>query len=509
MDLIYQTEFGARSHPGRKRRNNEDFVAWFEPTILEDAQASGSLYLVADGVGGAAKGERASQYAVQKVLYEYFRYPEVEPGNRLRTLIRQAGNEIYDYAAEKSDEGPMATTFVAAVVRANALMVASVGDSRAYLIRNNRAYQLTEDHTDSVKKNKLTRSLGGERDVMVDVSETIALKPGDRILLCTDGLTRYASEEEICGLALAGAPEKAAEGMIDFANQAGGADNISVILVEVGQEAEIGEILRKRTEASVKDDIQRRQTQAFHDTPPSLLNSTSASPLPKPLQPYMTGLNSALQEYPRLVHVAVFSLVLFVVVCSGVAIFALIRYDLKPVNEYAVAQVTQTAQASVEIGLANIRETETQVAIVAMRIQELGVSNTAQAFAIQNSQTALAAQLTAKPVTPSPIPATALPTTSLPPQPGVCVIKMGVYLSTTLWNAFQIGYDKANKYYYYLCIQQQPDLYYCWNKQEIENHDEVSQDWWLEVPDITREKCNGGGGQWVLPQPGPPPDSGS
>ncbi len=120
------------TNKGKRRPHNEDYAAFFEPNDPQELQASGNIYIVADGVGGAEKGERASRYAVQKVLYEYYRYPNTNPAERLRSSMRQAGNEIYQFAVESAGLTRMATTMVVAVVRDQKLTVANVGDSRAY-----------------------------------------------------------------------------------------------------------------------------------------------------------------------------------------------------------------------------------------------------------------------------------------------------------------------------------------------------------------------------------------
>jgi serine/threonine protein phosphatase PrpC len=255
MAEVFQISSATLTHPGRKRANNEDYIAYFEPGEMVDLQASGRLYILADGVGGAFKGERASRYAAERVLYEYYHHPEVEPGQRLKEAMRLAGNEIFDYAERSGNYRRMATTMVAAAIRDNLLTVANVGDSRAYLIRNGRVRQLTVDHTTagelmrnglmseeealtSKSKNRLTRSLGGEADVIVDVFPEIALEPGDRVLLCSDGLSRYAFPEDIARILKEGPIDEAVEQAIDFANQQGGIDNISVALVAVEKAAE-------------------------------------------------------------------------------------------------------------------------------------------------------------------------------------------------------------------------------------------------------------------------------
>jgi serine/threonine protein phosphatase PrpC len=231
-----------------RRKNNEDFAAYFEPTDPIELQQSGCLYIVADGVGGAAKGERASQFAAQKLLFDYYQpeNAEVDPLERMRLIMEQANNNIYAHASENHTR--MATTIVAAVVRGGLLYVANVGDSRAYLIRSGNVTQINRDHSivgelteqgdmteaeamTSKVKNRLTRSLGGDPEVSVSVYAPLPLQNGDKILLCSDGLTRYASRELIAKMTAQGSNEEIAEQLVKFANKSGGADNTTVIVV--------------------------------------------------------------------------------------------------------------------------------------------------------------------------------------------------------------------------------------------------------------------------------------
>ena len=248
--MTLHTIVAALTHPGKKRSTNQDYVTHFEPDTLEDYEISGSLYLVADGVGGESQGDVASRYAAQKVLYEYFRNPDQSVEDRLTTLIRQAGNEIFQFAEDESDNRRMATTMVAAVIKNNLLTVANVGDSRAYLIRDDRVTQVTKDHSllgEQIRngslteeealtakvKNRITRSLGGERNVRVDLFQNIPLQPGDQILLCSDGLTQYTTKKILFQLIDGKRPDEAAQELINYANQQGGSDNISVIVIEL------------------------------------------------------------------------------------------------------------------------------------------------------------------------------------------------------------------------------------------------------------------------------------
>ncbi len=250
---MYIIHSASQSHPGLKRPRNEDFLAIHEPDDPSELQASGRLYIVTDGVGGAAQGDLASQYAAEKVLREYYRSSQLHPGSRLRQAMRQVGNEIYHYAAENLGPVHMATTMVAGAIWEDSLTIANVGDSRAYLIRNGAAQQLTRDHNlaselvrdgviteeeaqNSPVKSRITRSLGGELDVFVDVFPDIPLRPGDRLLLCSDGLTRYARPDDLVQLAVEGTPEEAVQRMVDFANEAGGIDNTTLILIEIGED---------------------------------------------------------------------------------------------------------------------------------------------------------------------------------------------------------------------------------------------------------------------------------
>lgn len=247
--MTIHIQSSALTHRGRKRSSNQDFVTFFEPIDAQDLQASGNLYIVADGVGGAAKGDRASQYAAQKVLHDYYLNSHIEIGERLQAFMRQAGNEIYSYA-ERSSGFRMATTMVAAVVRDDMLTVANVGDSRAYLCRDGVVKQITRDHSlvgemvrdgvmtkaearHSKVKNRITRSLGGETNVHVDVYRDIPLRPGDKILLCSDGFSQYAQPKDIAQLISHGQPKDISETLIDYALRRGGSDNISTILIEV------------------------------------------------------------------------------------------------------------------------------------------------------------------------------------------------------------------------------------------------------------------------------------
>lgn len=249
MRDILEFNFDAKSHMGRKPRNNEDYVAFHVPSIEGEQVAQGCLFIVADGVGGAEAGEYASQYAAEKVIYEYYSQTALPIPDRLVTAIQMANREVFTHALDHSPDGGMATTLVAALLVHNQLYVANVGDSRAYLIRQADIQQISADHNlvgemvsrgvmteeaarQSTTKNQLTRCVGAELDVKVDLFGPFPLQMGDRILLCSDGLTRYATKGDLLGLAGKGKLDDDVIRMVSFAIENGGADNVSMILIE-------------------------------------------------------------------------------------------------------------------------------------------------------------------------------------------------------------------------------------------------------------------------------------
>jgi protein phosphatase len=237
--------------PGLKRSHNEDWVGVYEPDDPEELASSGRLYIVADGVGGASRGERASQYAGEKVLYEFYQSHEPDLADRLHMAIRAANADIFEHTERNDTQDPMGTTFVAASLRGRELVIANVGDSRAYLIRGGQIQQLTRDHSllqqlidedeltpDEVqnfrRKNVIMRSVGADEFVEVDLFRR-DVHPGDSLLLCSDGLYKYFPDpNELARLALAGATAQAAQQLVQIAKQRGGSDNITVLIIRLG-----------------------------------------------------------------------------------------------------------------------------------------------------------------------------------------------------------------------------------------------------------------------------------
>jgi len=253
--MTFNTKIALLIDKGKRKAYNEDFADYYEPDNPQVLDQSGCIYLVADGVGRSSRGDLASRYAVKSLMHEYYRHPEITLASRLEDYIKLAGNSINEYAEESDSYRRMATTLVAAVIRGNSLTIANVGDSRAYLYRDGKIQQLSEDHSlveemlrngtltpeeaeKSSLKNQITRSLGGERDVKVDVFQDIPLKPSDQILLCSDGLSRYTSDDFLADLMRKGSSEQKVKKLINYANRQGGVDNISALMIEIGERAE-------------------------------------------------------------------------------------------------------------------------------------------------------------------------------------------------------------------------------------------------------------------------------
>jgi protein phosphatase len=249
MEKYLELDYASLLDRGRTRGNNEDFTAFHVPDSKAARLKSGSQFIVADGVGGAAKGEMASEHAAEWVRHQYYQNPDLPPKERLVQAFKEANRRIYEYARSSGEFVQMATTMVAAVVIQNKLIVANVGDSRAYLIRGDSIRQISQDHSyvaemvrsgsmteeeasTSKLKNRISRSIGGEPEVRVDVFPPIPLRTGDKVLLCSDGLTRYANEAALMQMAAGGKPGEIARRMVKFANQSGGVDNISVVFLE-------------------------------------------------------------------------------------------------------------------------------------------------------------------------------------------------------------------------------------------------------------------------------------
>ena len=228
--------YGARTDVGRGRPENED-------SILVDA--AHGLYAVADGMGGHRAGEVASATAIDTLKAAYV------AGRRLDEAVEAANAAVFAKAADDDALRGMGTTLTAVALEDDhTALLGHVGDSRAYLMRDSTVTQVTDDHSlveQLVREGRLrpeeaqnhpqraiiTRALGVEAEVEVDTYR-VDLKPGDRLLICSDGLTNMLSNDTIAvTLRRHADPQQAADTLVDMANQAGGDDNITVVVLDV------------------------------------------------------------------------------------------------------------------------------------------------------------------------------------------------------------------------------------------------------------------------------------
>ncbi|MGE5329048.1 MAG: Stp1/IreP family PP2C-type Ser/Thr phosphatase [Deltaproteobacteria bacterium] len=242
---------GACSDKGIIRQINED--SFYIP--LETADDSIMLFIVADGMGGHMAGEIASREAVDAVVWYINENYEKEARNVRSNLINlinesilYANKQIYEKSLSDNNLNGMGTTFAIALIHNESLYIGHVGDSRIYLLRKNNLCQLTRDHSyveelvssgtitreeaaNHPQKNIITRALGTEKIVEIDICVRKIYK-NDTLLLCTDGLTNMVDEETIkTVLESTEVSKESAEKLVDLANQAGGTDNITVVVV--------------------------------------------------------------------------------------------------------------------------------------------------------------------------------------------------------------------------------------------------------------------------------------
>lgn len=253
--ITYQSSRG-------RRDNNED--AYGIPKILQKqtplcARGStfspsddiltekGYLFILADGVGGVAGGDIASSIVVTDVGKRYYDDPSLDISVSLQRVIQASNRHLRQIREQHQTAQKMATTIIAAVCLDNEVHIASVGDSRAYLITNQSIQRITHDHSwleehkhfspsvtnlnSTMNAHRITRSIGSHHQVGVDTWR-LTVKAGDRILLCTDGLSNYIDEANLFSLCRIFDLNIAMNHIIDTAYDRGSTDNISAILIE-------------------------------------------------------------------------------------------------------------------------------------------------------------------------------------------------------------------------------------------------------------------------------------
>jgi protein phosphatase len=219
-------QIAAKSHKGLVRAINEDSIL-----------AKPHLYGVADGMGGHKAGEVASSIAIMRLnemdVSEDLSVQEIEA--LLKQTILKINAELCEMGNKAEYDG-MGTTLTCLVLQNNISVIGHVGDSRAYLFRDNDIIRITQDHSvtrEHPYRNILTRALGTEPVVEIDL-HVLEVREGDWIMLCTDGLTAVLDEKEILSILIAGdSPQAIVDNFINIVNDRGGPDNTSLVLIRI------------------------------------------------------------------------------------------------------------------------------------------------------------------------------------------------------------------------------------------------------------------------------------
>jgi PPM family protein phosphatase len=280
---------GFATHPGRKRRHNEDSYVVEPP-----------MFAVADGMGGAKAGEVASGLAAAALREAGTDSRSGE--ERVTQLIQEANRRVFRRANEDRDASGMGTTMTVALVEDGRVVFGHVGDSRGYLIREGSIEQLTDDHSlvaELVRSGRLTpeeaeahpqrsvitRAVGTEPDVDVDTF-TVEPEEGDLFLICSDGLTDMVDDGTIIEAIERHRDDldEAANALVGAANRVGGEDNITVLLVEVGAEADVADTQRAEAVEVDEDTLSGLEAVPAVDTavvPPEEAGALAAAEPPK------------------------------------------------------------------------------------------------------------------------------------------------------------------------------------------------------------------------------------
>jgi serine/threonine protein phosphatase PrpC len=280
----------AATHPGRRAKANEDRYSVTAYQTGADDHTPSVLAILADGIGGHRAGEVAAQLAIENINKYVANSPTSQPALVLKQALTHTNQLILNFAASTPALQGMGTTCVCAWVIGERLYAASVGDSRLYLLRQEDLIRLTTDHTwvqETVARGALTleqakihpnahvihRFLGSAKpphpdlrlrlnptdtDLQAEANQGFLLLPGDRLILCTDGLTDLISDEEILQQLRINAFEHAPAQLIDLANQRGGHDNITIVTLEVPR-LSTGDIPTSQKPRQVKPDIPKNQ----------------------------------------------------------------------------------------------------------------------------------------------------------------------------------------------------------------------------------------------------------
>lgn len=253
--IAYQLEIGSMSDKGLSRSSNQDYIGLFPSPDNDDF-----LAVVADGMGGHQAGDIASRTAVEAIQNNYFALlKKHSPEQALRQVFEAANAGVFSRAQQSPEYHGMGTTLVALFLHQSAAYFAYTGDSRLYLICENSIHQLSSDHTlvaemlrkklidaeqakNHPDKNIITHAIGTRENVFVETSDyPLSLQIGDCFLLCSDGLYDLVDDAEMLSQSTMHTAQQACQELVQLANDRGGYDNISVIIIKILQKSAINQ----------------------------------------------------------------------------------------------------------------------------------------------------------------------------------------------------------------------------------------------------------------------------
>ncbi|RLT21164.1 MAG: serine/threonine-protein phosphatase [Planctomycetota bacterium] len=243
-------QYASRTDVGMRRSANQDSLAVRLCADYDEWHRCGHLFMVADGMGGHAVGDLASRIAVETLPHAYFKRDAPSVQSRMRQAIYAANKAINDRGRENREFEGMGTTCSVLSLAEDGATIGHVGDSRVYRVRRGRIEQLTFDHSlqwemirlgratvDNVElfhpRNVITRCLGPDPLVQVDIEGPFSVEAGDHFVLCSDGLTNHVTDAEIGQTVASLPPAESSRLLINLANCRGGSDNSTVVVIGI------------------------------------------------------------------------------------------------------------------------------------------------------------------------------------------------------------------------------------------------------------------------------------
>ena len=247
--VVPVTRVGLKTDLGCVRENNEDKAEYYEPDDPITLSTRGSLYIVADGMGGHAAGQIAAELAIKRLMSEYYDGSAEDATRALLDGFVAANEHVRSVARAIPARAGMGTTLTAIALIEDRAIICHVGDSRAYLLRDGAVSQISEEHSwvaeqvragtmsaeeaeASPYRNVITRCIGPLDELSPDI-QAVQSRTGDRWLLCTDGLTGHVSDAEILNVTADVPPSEACRRLVELACARGGRDNVTVLIVDI------------------------------------------------------------------------------------------------------------------------------------------------------------------------------------------------------------------------------------------------------------------------------------